>query len=138
MRTLCLLTTVLACAGCTSPYHGMSLSADHPASPEAKMAPVSPRARVLDVAAADPIAPAQASGMHHAGGSMDTTHKGDTPTSQSSAHTGATSSVEAASQSSDAKVVYECPMHPEVTSNDPTDRCPKCGMKLKPRKGADE
>ncbi len=26
--------------------------------------------------------------------------------------------------------VLACPMHPEVTSKDPTARCPKCGMKL--------
>jgi FtsP/CotA-like multicopper oxidase with cupredoxin domain len=31
----------------------------------------------------------------------------------------------------DGPVVYTCPMHPEVTSDQP-DRCPKCGMKLVP------
>ncbi|HVH27962.1 MAG TPA: multicopper oxidase family protein [Vicinamibacterales bacterium] len=30
-----------------------------------------------------------------------------------------------------APVVYACPMHPEVSSQQP-DRCPKCGMKLVP------
>ena len=29
----------------------------------------------------------------------------------------------------DGPVVYACPMHPEVTG-EPSDRCPKCGMKL--------
>lgn len=24
--------------------------------------------------------------------------------------------------------LYMCPMHPDVTSNDPTARCPRCGM----------
>jgi Heavy metal binding domain len=28
-------------------------------------------------------------------------------------------------------VVYVCPIHPEVKSDEP-DRCPKCGMKLRP------
>jgi rubrerythrin len=32
-----------------------------------------------------------------------------------------------------AKVVYTCPMHPEVTSDKP-GKCPKCGMNLVPKK----
>lgn len=32
--------------------------------------------------------------------------------------------------------VYACPMHPEVTSTEPGQKCPKCGMTLVPRKAA--
>ncbi len=32
-----------------------------------------------------------------------------------------------------AELVYACPMHPEVTSSSPGS-CPKCAMKLAPRK----
>ena len=32
-------------------------------------------------------------------------------------------------QPGDGSVVYVCPMHPEVTSQEP-GRCPECGMKL--------
>ncbi len=34
-----------------------------------------------------------------------------------------------------AKVVYTCPMHPEVTSDKP-GKCPKCGMTLVKKKPA--
>ena len=37
-----------------------------------------------------------------------------------------------ASQPAGAVVIYTCPMHPEVQSNEP-GRCPKCGMKLVPK-----
>lgn len=32
---------------------------------------------------------------------------------------------------------YVCPMHPEVSSNEP-GRCPECGMKLVPREKTEE
>jgi len=32
------------------------------------------------------------------------------------------------------EVVYVCPMHPEATSTKPGEVCPKCNMKLVPKK----
>ena len=39
----------------------------------------------------------------------------------------------ASSSASSEKVVYTCPMHPEVISDTP-GKCPKCGMTLVPKK----
>lgn len=33
-----------------------------------------------------------------------------------------------------SSIVYVCPMHPEVTANAPDALCPKCNMKLVPKK----
>lgn len=38
----------------------------------------------------------------------------------------------APASSGEAGTLYVCPMHPEVTSDKPGERCPKCGMKLVP------
>lgn len=49
---------------------------------------------------------------------------------------GATSAAPATAGQS-AKGKYYCPMHPDVTSDDPNATCPKCGgMKLQPRPGS--
>ena len=37
---------------------------------------------------------------------------------------------EAAAVSADGKPIYECPMHPWITSADPTANCSLCCMKL--------
>jgi hypothetical protein len=37
----------------------------------------------------------------------------------------------------DSRPLYECPMHPWITSSDPTANCSLCGMKLV-RRGAAE
>jgi hypothetical protein len=33
-----------------------------------------------------------------------------------------------------AGALYVCPMHPEITSNQPNQRCPQCKMKLVAKK----
>jgi hypothetical protein len=39
----------------------------------------------------------------------------------------------AANVSAEGLPIYECPMHPWITSNDPTATCSICGMKLTKR-----
>lgn len=39
--------------------------------------------------------------------------------------------------SSPDPVIYTCPMHPEVKSQEP-GKCPKCGMFLVPRRSNDD
>lgn len=48
-----------------------------------------------------------------------------------------TESMDSTSQEQIAKVTYTCTMHPEVVSDKP-GKCPKCGMDLVKKEGADE
>ena len=45
---------------------------------------------------------------------------------------------EAAHSSDHTESLWSCPMHPEVISLDPEDRCPDCGMFLEARPGDPE
>lgn len=66
-----------------------------------------------------PEAPASTAPAHHG-------HHHDHASSGAAPHAGH-------SDAAAADVVYVCPMHPEVTSKAP-GICPKCNMKLVPRK----
>lgn len=140
MKTL-LIATLLALGGCAASYFEPTLSADHPASPTAEEAPPPTRWHTLDLATADQVAPAEAKpGMDHAGhgvGAKDESpprehgadgdghkHDGSTPTAAPKSDEGAA-----------AATIYACPMHPEITSDKPDQRCPKCGMKLVKKNG---
>jgi hypothetical protein len=128
MNRACMIVLVLALCGCATSYTELSFPSDHPANPAAAETVPLSRSRTLDLATAEPITPAPAtSAMKHAGNGADAdqsaqhghgdapaTHEHDAPTTAPS----------------DGAVISVCPMHPEVTSDKPDARCPKCGMKL--------
>lgn len=101
---MCLFAVIaVACADGTVPPP----NASHPASPNA------PEGAGYVAPASSAAAPATTTPMDHSG------HAGH----------GAAASTSASSE----KVVYTCPMHPEVISDTP-GKCPKCGMTLVPKK----
>ncbi|MCC6661953.1 MAG: hypothetical protein IT437_13840 [Phycisphaerales bacterium] len=106
-RTLMLMVLVLS--GCCSTYTAPPLTAEHPASPDARSA--EERKRPDTLGHAEPV---EAPPAGHEGHGM-------APHGGAHAAPAETPSAPAA--------VYTCPMHPEVTSDQP-GRCPKCGMKL--------
>lgn len=131
MRKQIVPVLLLAIAGCSAAYKEQTLSQDHPANPQASAVHAVPRSRVLDLDHAEPV-------MVEA-----TTHQ-----SQPVGHQGMVTNDMAHDQMQNSSAagdrepppssgasIYFCPMHPEVTSDKPNQRCPKCGMKLVPKEG---
>ncbi|MBX3390720.1 MAG: hypothetical protein KF691_14830 [Phycisphaeraceae bacterium] len=127
MKHRILLAILLTLGGCTMTYTDPVLSSDNPANPVALESPPPPRSSALDLAAAEPVyAPKKET--DHSGHGMS--NMAMPPEHESSA--GQSTSAPSNSSASQAPVIYSCPMHPEVTSDKPDQRCPKCNMKLKP------
>ena len=70
------------------------------------------------------------SAHHHGGG-----HDSNIHTKHSDQKGRAEAATSPATTQSADKKLYTCPMHPEVVSDAP-GKCPKCGMKLIPKKGS--
>src|SRR5689334_15796537 len=100
----CALALVAGCAASPAPIRP---GVDHPANPDAAAAPAPPASVTLAVAPVQTDVPAtrpepseEHSVMHHG----------------------------AATEPVGVADVYVCSHHPEVTSDKPGQRCPKCGM----------
>lgn len=112
------LASLVGCAR-TAP---LVVGPEHPASPNAALAPLPPRSATLSLSqpsAADP--PQNADPSEHSG---HATHSVHGPSSAAAP----TATEPAASQPSASKP-YVCPMHEDVTSDKP-GKCPKCKMNL--------
>lgn len=124
-----LLAALLTLSGCTMTYTDPVLSSDNPANPAAIESPPPPRSNTLNLAAAEPVFASKKVPEHIGNeiGDMAMPPHAHPPTKV--APSVSTSAEPASTQ---MPVMYACPMHPEVTSDKPNQRCPKCGMKLRP------
>ncbi len=92
---------------------------DHPASADAVAAPTPAISQTLAITN-PPTTPDEADDMaDHSGHTMGAAMPPSTQPSPTTQPAGVT-----------ADGAFVCPMHPEVTSDDPDARCPKCGMNL--------
>jgi hypothetical protein len=118
-RTFALLTLLVltACAGQHAPIAGEN----HPANPDAGITTTSPPAPPTTATAA----PAGSAHDHAGNAHAAHGHAGHD-------HPGSQQQEPAAADTSQAPL-YVCPMHAKVTSRNPEDRCPECGMKINQR-----
>ena len=124
MRILVITVLGALLSGCSASYQEETLSSNHPANPQAATPPPPARSRLLDPDFAEPVRSAKSKAPTHVDhqGIDGMKHEGMETTGHPKDHGSSAPKTEAP--------LYVCPMHPEVTSEKPDQRCPKCGMKL--------
>lgn len=132
MRTRRLfIAFALSLGGCVSSAPPQALPPNHPANPDAPEAALAAPSQTLAAAqpssmpSTDESMPAMAGMQHDGMQGMSHDMPGMTHAKPSSQPT-----------STQAATVYTCKMHPEIISDKP-GKCPKCNMKLVPKKDAD-
>jgi len=107
-------------AGCVGDSGRVLIADDHPASARAAAAPLPAPSTTLALPPVPQTQPAPEAAAA-------------APVQQQSHDHGAPAP--ATAPVDQAAAVYVCPHHPEVTSTNPNDRCPKCHMKLVRKEG---
>lgn len=138
--TILMLAALLA--GCTGGLVLTQLPPNHPANAEAAVSPLPPASTTLSIAPDRQATPAGGGTEADHGEMPHGTKHGNAPMrhDMEGMGQGGYSEHEAAGamQPEATQVVYVCPMHPEVTADQPGQRCPKCGMELVPRDSTGE
>ena len=136
-RTVLTALGGLLIGGCAIPAEPR-FGNNHPASPQASEAPMTPVSQTL--AADNPAAPVMGAMPKAAGEEMGHGHMshGDMPGMKHDEHDmpamqHGTPGTQPASTTQKSTAAFTCVMHPEITSDAP-GKCPKCGMKLLAKK----
>ena len=136
-------------AGCASAPAPEPLPTDHPANPAAAEVEPPPPSQTLALTTGDPVQSianqtnTAASPPAGTPGDGHVQHDADAQPRPGAVNPGSSAAVQAdphahhanhggaaTTRPSTTQPLYVCPMHPELVSSNPNDRCPKCNMRI--------